>query len=154
MHTTDCKALIKFLHGPFSCLESQWRSSQPWRGRGECRESESCGSETHQAATKTIQMNSNVYLKQSCVLSEPREPKCPSDIKLNLLCWSFSCKDESRSNWTITHNRIWLKSRGGRSVQTFYRNKRSTTTSTNKSAKCIIILKLKCENISIKVPTC
>lgn len=40
---TDFNTVQRFLHVPFSCLESQWRSSQPWRGRVECKELESCG---------------------------------------------------------------------------------------------------------------
>ena len=45
MNATEFKVVQRFLHGPFSCLESQWRSSQPWRDRVECRESHSCGPE-------------------------------------------------------------------------------------------------------------
>jgi len=39
MYTADLM-LQSSLHGPFSCLGSQLRSSPPWRGRGGCRESE------------------------------------------------------------------------------------------------------------------
>ena len=35
----------KILRGPVSCLEPQLHSSQPWQGRVECRELESCGPE-------------------------------------------------------------------------------------------------------------
>ena len=42
----------RFLHGPFSCLESQWRSSLPWLGRVECRELHSCGPEMDKNKTE------------------------------------------------------------------------------------------------------
>lgn len=59
----ELNAVQMFLHGPFSCLESQSRSSQPWRGRVECRGLESCGPETDQEETFTVKKDADVALK-------------------------------------------------------------------------------------------